>query len=90
MTYFHILTGQHKYGDCLCIPNYDVENERCRPDDISEQIRLGIVPIADNHIAEIEPSNSAHPATPHPLSGIPDTSSYISNILPEGDLYHIP
>ena len=23
-TYFHILTGQHKYGDYLCIPNHDV------------------------------------------------------------------
>ncbi len=28
--YFHILTGQHKYGDYLCIPNYDVGGERSR------------------------------------------------------------
>ncbi|MDE5820545.1 MAG: hypothetical protein K2I07_14690 [Lachnospiraceae bacterium] len=29
-TYFHILTGQHKYGDYLCIPNHDVGCERSR------------------------------------------------------------
>jgi len=23
-TYFHILAGQHKYGNYLCIPNHDV------------------------------------------------------------------
>lgn len=23
-TYFHILTGRHKYGNYLCIPNHDV------------------------------------------------------------------
>lgn len=23
-TYFHILAGRHKYGNCLCIPNHDV------------------------------------------------------------------
>lgn len=23
-TYFHVLAGQHKYGNYLCIPNHDV------------------------------------------------------------------
>jgi len=23
-TYFHILAGRHKYGNCLCIPNHDI------------------------------------------------------------------
>ena len=23
-TYFHILAGQHKYGNYLCIPNHDI------------------------------------------------------------------
>ena len=29
-TYFHILTGQHKYGDYLCIPSHVVGWERKR------------------------------------------------------------
>ena len=28
--YFHILTGQHKYGGYLCIPNHDAGCERSR------------------------------------------------------------
>lgn len=32
-TYFHILTGQHKYGDYLCIPDHDVGCERSRLSD---------------------------------------------------------
>lgn len=36
-TYFHILTGQHKYGDYLCIPNYDVGCERSKLSDFLEQ-----------------------------------------------------
>lgn len=32
-TYFHILTGQHKYGDYLCIPNHDVGCERSKLSD---------------------------------------------------------
>ena len=23
-TYFHVLTGRHKYGNYLCIPNHDI------------------------------------------------------------------
>ncbi len=32
-TYFHILTGQHKYGDYLCIPTHDVGGELSRLSD---------------------------------------------------------
>ena len=32
-TYFHILTGQHKYGDYLCIPSHDVGCERSKLSD---------------------------------------------------------
>lgn len=32
-TYFHILTGRHRYGNYLCIPNHDVG---CELSDLSD------------------------------------------------------
>ena len=45
-TYFHVITGQHKYGAFLCIPNHDICCELADFSDIRWTIgRLSMHPI---------------------------------------------